>query len=161
MIAIVDVHYRGDRARGACVVADRWTAAEPRDTRVVEVVVTEPYVPGSLFLREMPPILEVLRGISTDVIVVDAYVWLAPEKPGLGARVHDALSVPVVGVAKTPFRGAGGIEVLRGTSTRPLYVTAIGMDENEAAQHVRSMHGEHRIPTLLRMADALTRSVAR
>jgi deoxyribonuclease V len=164
VIAIVDVHYTGDRARGALVVADDWTDAAPRETRVADVPVTAPYMPGALFLRELPPILEVLRGTMPDAVVVDAYVSLGPDRPGLGARLFEALNatgaiIPIVGVAKTPFRGATATEILRGASTRPLYVTAIGMDESDAAERVRTMHGAHRIPTLIRRADELARSL--
>ena len=67
--------------------------------------------------------------------------------------------VPVIGVAKTSFRGSGFAQaVLRGTSQRPLYVTAAGMKPEIAAAHVLSMHGEYRIPTLLKRADQLCRS---
>jgi deoxyribonuclease V len=63
----------------------------------------------------------------------------------------------VVGVAKRPFRGAPALEVLRGASARPLYVTAIGIDAAHAADGVRRMHGAHRIPTLLTRVDRLCR----
>ncbi|PKN30756.1 MAG: endonuclease V, partial [Deltaproteobacteria bacterium HGW-Deltaproteobacteria-21] len=49
-------------------------------------------------------------------------------------------------------------EVFRGRSKSPLYVTAAGMDPSEAAGHIRSMHGGHRIPTLLKQVDRLSRS---
>jgi deoxyribonuclease V len=66
--------------------------------------------------------------------------------------------VAVIGVAKTQFAGAGAaVEVLRGRSTRPLFVTAVGMSAQRAAEHVRSMHGPDRIPTLLKHVDSLAR----
>ena len=79
--------------------------------------------------------------------------------PGLGAYLFDELggSIPVVGVAKQPFRGLVAIEVLRGTSSKPLYVTAAGMGEDKAAGLVRSMAGPFRVPTMLRAADVLSR----
>jgi deoxyribonuclease V len=49
------------------------------------------------------------------------------------------------------------VPLLRGTSKRPLYVTAAGMEVSAAAQRVRGMAGRYRIPDLARMADRLAR----
>lgn len=66
--------------------------------------------------------------------------------------------MPVVGVAKTAFKGSSfAVPVLRGSATRPLYVTAAGMDPEMAAGRVRAMHGPHRVPTLLKEVDRLSR----
>jgi deoxyribonuclease V len=163
VIAITDVHYSDATARAACALAARWTDEHAVDEHVVEVAVTEAYQPGAFYLRELPPLVRVLEPFvnarRVDVVVVDAYVWLGEGRPGLGARLFEALggTIAVVGVAKTAFRDAPGTAVLRGASTRALYVTAAGMAEQEAADAVRSMHGEHRIPTLIRRADALGR----
>jgi deoxyribonuclease V len=155
VIAIVDVHYSGDKATAACLTASNWTDAKPLRERVVRVDGVAPYVPGKLYLRELPPILAVLDH-DADVVVIDAYVWLAHGRKGLGARLADAIDAAVVGVAKTPFRGARAIEVLRGESKKPLYVTSTGLRTAPAC--IRSMHGDFRIPTLLRRADELSRS---
>jgi deoxyribonuclease V len=94
-------------------------------------------------------------------VLVDAYVWLPPDaKPGLGARLHDALGhgTAIVGIAKNPLAGdALAIPVLRGASKRPLFVTAAGLDPADAADGVRRMHGVYRVPTLLRRVDRLGR----
>ena len=66
--------------------------------------------------------------------------------------------IVVVGVAKTGFEGAGPVaEVLRGTSVKPLYVSAVGIPLDDAVSGVRAMHGAHRIPTLVKRADSLAR----
>jgi deoxyribonuclease V len=66
------------------------------------------YGPGQFFRREQPPIRAVLAGVTgIELLVIDGYVDLAPDhRPGLGARVHAELGVPVVGVAKTFFTTA-------------------------------------------------------
>jgi deoxyribonuclease V len=46
---------------------------------------------------------------------------------------------------------------LRGDSSRPLYVTALGVDVETAAEDVRRMHGRFRLPTMLKRADRLCR----
>lgn len=170
MIGCVDVDYRDTGVTAACVGAEGWSAELAR----IEVVVRSPgrpaaYQPGAFYERELPYLLEVLERMPPlELVVVDAYVWLGPDQPGLGKRLHDARGGIVVGVAKTRFAGAEAsdgaarvIEVRRGDSDRPLYVTAVGIDPDAAAAHVAAMHGEFRIPTLLRRADALARGHAR
>lgn len=93
-------------------------------------------------------------------VIIDGYVWLGAGRSGLGAHLYDALGqrIAVVGVAKRRFHGAGdAVPVLRGTSQVPLFVTAVGIDLAEAAEGVRRMHGAHRIPTLLKRVDRLSR----
>jgi deoxyribonuclease V len=162
--ACVDVDYRGDDAVAACVLFRDWQDDRPAGQVVRPLQGIEPYVPGEFYRRELPCLLAVLAevGEPLDLVVIDGYVWLADEgRPGLGARLHEALGrrVPVVGVAKTRFAGARlAVPVVRGAGVkRPLFVTAAGMDVNEAARCVAGMHGAYRLPTLLRLADALCR----
>jgi deoxyribonuclease V len=78
----------------------------------------------------------------------------------LGAHLYAALGkkVPVIGVAKTRFTAASAARaVRRGSSNRPLYVTAAGIDIETAVQHVQSMHGPYRLPTILKRVDQLCR----
>ena len=165
MIACVDVDYRGSGAVAACVLFHVWDDAAGVSETVVPIARVEPYEPGQFYRRELPCLLTVLEaaGGAPGVVVVDGYVWLADERdPGLGAHLHQALGghAAVVGVAKTRFAGAGAArEVLRGTSRLPLFVTAAGMDVDEAARHVAAMHGPHRIPTLLKRVDQLCRGL--
>jgi deoxyribonuclease V len=120
-----------------------------------------PYRPGEFYQRELPPLTAVLQGIEgLALLVVDGYVDLDPNgHPGLGAHAHEAFAVPVIGVAKTVFRTAThAVPVLRGTSTRPVLVTAVGLPRGDAAELVRSMAGRFRIPDALRRADRLART---
>jgi deoxyribonuclease V len=161
--AIVDVHYEGDRATAACVVAARWTDEVPVEERVTTVHDVQRYRPGAFFERELPCILAVLSLLRTEprTVVIDGYVDLDERgTPGLGGHLHAHYggTLAVVGVAKTPYRGSSfAVHVLRGTSHHPLYVTARGLLPAEAADLVRSMHGAHRIPTLLKRVDGLAR----
>ncbi|MBZ5588146.1 MAG: endonuclease V [Acidobacteriia bacterium] len=161
MIACLDVGYRDAGATAACVLFHEWSDAEPLLELVRRVPDAAPYEPGSFFRRELPCLLAVLRGLTRlpDTVVIDGYVWLGESRPGLGAHLHGALGgrSAVIGVAKTPFRGAPAQEVTRGHSRSPLYVTAIGMTASEAAARIRCMHGPFRIPTLLKRADLLSR----
>jgi deoxyribonuclease V len=161
MIACVDVDYRGDEAWAACVLLRDWADADSAGVYVEHLTGVAPYQPGQFYRRELPCLLAVLARVTDGIeaVVVDGYVWLGDGTPGLGAHLYEALGrgVPVVGVAKTRFAGAAAEAVVRGTSRRPLYVTAAGMDLAEAAVWVRSMHGPFRIPTLLKKVDQLCR----
>lgn len=165
MIAIVDVDYREDHAVAACVLAREWTDSETCGEWTVKIVDVEPYSPGEFFRRELPCLLAVLRKVAEPAfIVIDGYVWLGPKQFGLGAHLHDELNqIPaVIGVAKTRFHSADVVAVplQRGTSKTPLWITSAGIDAHAAAEAVRSMHGEHRIPTLIKRADRLSRESA-
>ncbi len=169
MIVCLDVDYRDTETVTAAVGIDAWAASAAAFERVRRVrEAPRPYEPGSFYLREMPHLLAMLDELAKDRIaiahvVVDGYVWLGTGRPGLGARLHASLAAasrpaPVVGVAKTAFRDNDrAIAVHRGASARPLYVTAIGCDEGEAARSVAAMHGAHRMPTLLARVDRLAR----
>jgi deoxyribonuclease V len=159
VIAIVDVFYEGDRARAAAVVARGWTDEVAIRERVVDVATPSDYVSGELYRRELPPILAVLAGIDVDIVCVDGHAWLGADRPGLGAHLHRALGVAVVGIAKSEFVGAPAIAVTRGASANPLWVSAAGIDAADAARAVASMHGPHRLPTLLVRVDQLSRAL--
>jgi len=160
VIVCVDVDYRETAVVTACVGFDAWTDAASAHELVVRS--SEPaaaYAPGRFYERELPYLRACLDRFARpiDLVVIDGYVWLAPGQRGLGARLHAAIERPVVGVAKTAYLSADSIEVVRGASTRPLYITAEGIDPRLAAEHVRTMHGPFRIPTHLKRADGLAR----
>lgn len=163
MIVAVDVQYLGDAGFAAAVAFPRWTDAEPESEHGALVRPVAEYEPGQFFKRELPCILAVLAlpAAPPEVVVVDGYVWLdAADRKGLGALLFDALGgeTPVVGVAKHAFRGSPhAAAVTRGSSSRPLFVTAVGMQLADAAAAITSMHGAYRTPTLLKWADRLCR----
>ncbi|MBI5546081.1 MAG: endonuclease V [Deltaproteobacteria bacterium] len=167
IVACLDVHYRGRGGRAACLLLAGWEARQSLEEQVALIPEVEPYVCGQLFRRELPCLLAVLAKVSTppSAIVVDGYVWLGGHLglPGLGAHLYCALGqqFPVVGVAKTRFgtprEGGAAVELLRGTSRRPLFVTAAGADPGQAASWIRSMHGPSRLPWALSRVDRLSR----
>ncbi len=160
--AAVDVHYLSTgAARAAAVLAADATFARVLAERTAVVPQIAPYRPGEFYLRELPPlraVLEDLRGLG--LLVVDGYADLDPGgQPGLGARAHAEFGVPVIGVAKSRFRTAThAVPVVRGSSGRPLFVTAAGMPAADAADLVWRMAGRYRLPDALRRADTLART---
>lgn len=164
MLLAVDVDYRpGGGAVAAGALFGTWGDAQAAHMVIRHVPEVAPYRPGRFFERELPCILAVLAGLDLpETIVIDGYVQLGGEgRDGLGAHLHRALDgkVPVIGIAKTRFRDTPPeTELLRGGSDRPLYVTSAGIDPTEARRLVGSMHGPHRIPTILTAVDRACRS---
>jgi len=158
----LDVHYPpAGGARGALVRSSEASFAVVCAERVTVLAEVAPYEPGRFFARELPVLRALLAGErDLDLVVVDGYVHLDPDgRPGLGAHVHAEFGVPVIGVAKTPFRAATqALPVRRGEATRPLYVTAAGLDAADAAVLVGRMAGPYRLPDALRRVDRLSRS---
>lgn len=164
MIACVDVAYNADSATAACVCIEDWRDHKPTTEVVVHIKGIEVYQPGNFYLRELPCITAVLERLTTQLsyIVIDGYVWLdCNNLPGLGARLYEKLdgNVPVIGVAKSAFRGSEhAVSLRRGTSKRPLFITAVGIDTTQAVINIGAMHGSSRIPTVLTRVDQLSRS---
>jgi deoxyribonuclease V len=161
-VGAVDVHYDdGGGATAALIVCSDFAFATVVAEYVASISRVSPYEPGALFKRELPCITAVLTLTeAVDLLVVDGYATLDPKgQPGLGAHAAEALGIPVIGVAKTPFRGAThAVEVVRGDAARPLYVTAAGgLQPAEAAHIVTGMAGPHRIPSALSRVDRLAR----
>jgi deoxyribonuclease V len=164
-IACLDAAYSETSASAACVVFSAWDSARPERTLTWRQGAAEAYEPGAFYKRELPLLLAVLGQAEPPpaTLLVDGYVWLdGNRRPGLGAILYEALGgrIPVVGVAKTSFGDAASwcVPVARGDSRRPLFVSAVGMSADEAAMRVRSMHGPHRIPTLLQLVDREARA---
>lgn len=159
MIYCLDVLYRDDSAQVACIGFKTWTDEEPSYQKLVHVPgPLEPYVPGQFYKRELPCLLLGLEGlIDIDTAIVDSHVWLGLDQPGLDYKLHESLSVPVVGIAKTKYLDSPCSEVFRGQATKPLYVDSVNVVD--APELVRQMWGPYRIPYLIKLADSLSRTV--
>lgn len=160
----LDVQYNGDEnAVVACLGFENWDDDKPSYVKQHKVEKILPYVSGQFYQRELPCLLEALKGLENiECIVVDGYVWLDEEsRKGLGLYLYHALEhqVPIIGVAKTRFGNTPEIcELLRGESTKPLYITSKDIELEEAKEAIASMHGKYRFPTLLKEVDSLARS---
>lgn len=165
MFLALDVHYGDDHVRGAAVAFARLGDATPTLV-IVDDVPGAPaaYESGRFALRELPYLVRLVtrardRLEAVAAIFVDGHVWIEVGRPGLGHFLYEALGgeIPVIGVAKTRYRGAPAGEVRRGTSGNPLFVTSVGMARTEAERLLAGMHGPHRVPTLLRFVDRASR----
>jgi deoxyribonuclease V len=157
--AALDVHYESDRAMAACAVFSDWSDDTTTEVVRATVHVGSPYRPGRFYQRELPGLLAVLKKANRvlGTLIIDGYVHLRPEVgKGLGTHLHEALTYPatIIGVAKSPLKVADRfVPVFRGRSKKPLYVSAIGCSLEHAARSISGMHGRHRIPTILKIAD--------
>ncbi|MBS4729110.1 hypothetical protein MSM1_12440 [Mycobacterium sp. SM1] len=163
MLIAVDVQYAGLVVTAAVGFLEWSDPASALECVFRAGVTPEPYQPGAFYRRELPFLLEVIglaqRHHPIEAVVIDGHVWLREGQPGLGARLYEALGArkAVIGVAKAAFAGGDAVPVLRGKSSRPLFVTAAGMTAHTAAELIGVMHGPHRLPTLLKRADQLAR----
>lgn len=164
VIVAIDVGYQGHAANVAAITFETWTAATPTSTHKIQLQTIAAYEPGAFYKRELPCLLAILNHLPMDfdLVVVDGYVWLGDQgKKGLGAYLYEALEgkTPVVGVAKSWFKDNGKqvMELQRGTSNRPLYVSAVGIDLPVATECVKKMYGHYRFPDLLRKVDQLSK----
>jgi deoxyribonuclease V len=161
-----DVAYNDNRiAQAVGIGFENWDDTRPLVIYREFVIGLESYTPGEFYKRELPCIEKILNKLdlsAIDLIIVDGYVFLDDfEKPGLGAHLYERLNrkIPVVGIAKTSFiKTMGNVrEVLRGESSKPLYVSAIGTDVDKVANCVKNMYGTYRIPSLLKQLDQLSK----
>ncbi|MCA9975123.1 MAG: endonuclease V [Anaerolineales bacterium] len=163
MILAVDVHYEETEAMAAGVLFSAWDACEPDAMLLTHLSGVADYEPGYFYRRELPCVLALLAQVDPlpHTIVIDGYVYLGSEQqPGLGKHLYDALNgrIPIIGVAKTYYKGTpAATELCRGRSQRPLYVTAVGVEQTAAKQAIQQMCGSARLPDLLKRVDQLCR----
>ncbi|MCV2484923.1 endonuclease V [Flavobacterium sp. SH_e] len=165
MILAFDTYYFDDKAKTICLEFAEWN--EDKNFKIHSEIIgnIEEYIPGEFYKRELPCILSLLKQIdlsTIEAIVVDGFVYLDDEeKYGLGGYLYEKLNkkIPIIGVAKTNFASIEKNKkaLFRGDSKKPLYITSIGIDLEEAYKKVESMHGEFRMPTLLKELDRLTK----
>ena len=159
MLLAVDVDYRDSRAHIAGISFTNWEDAKPKQIYHCVVEDVKDYEPGKFYQRELPCIIRLLHEHTPnpDVIIIDGFVYLgAPSRLGLGMHLYNELKggVPVIGVAKKLFRGTSrSTEIFRGGSSKPLFITSVGLDLEQAKQNIIAMYGKHRLPDLLKIVD--------
>ena len=167
MILAFDTYYFDGKAKTVCLEFTEWNQSENFKVHTEIIDNVEEYIPGEFYKRELPCILSLVNQFdlkNIEAIIVDGFVYLNDEKKyGLGGHLYEKLNkeVPVIGVAKTNFASIENDKkaLVRGESKKPLYVTSIGIELEDAFQKVESMAGEFRMPTLLKEMDRLTKEV--
>ena len=165
MIMAIDVHYRENYAKVASVLFN-WEDSVPKEVVCDYCTSIEEYVPGEFYKRELPCLLKLIKKIDlsrVDLIIVDGHVYLDNiKKLGLGGMLWESLEkqIPVIGVAKTSFfnNNMTTIEVFRGESKKPLYVSTINYELEKAVENIKNMKGSYRIPDILKLVDDISKS---
>jgi deoxyribonuclease V len=160
----IDVYYPEGKAKAVGALF-YWQDEVAKEIISIELDNIEAYIPGEFYKRELPCILKVIEKVDfkrISTIIVDGNVYIDNEGTfGLGGKLWEALDgkIPVIGVAKTFFKNTEEkvIPVERGQSKNPLFVSAIGMDTEEAGALIKGMKGEHRMPDILKYVDTLTK----
>lgn len=165
MIAAIDIHYKETYAKAVCVIFD-WTDDVPQQVYTAKIEDVAPYIPGEFYKRELPCILKVLEQVSheeLETIIVDGHVYVDNNgKYGLGGYLWEALDkkTPIIGIAKKSFINTEKVSfpLVRGLSKNPLYISSIGISIEKTVKKVQSLHGKHRIPTILKLVDTISKS---
>lgn len=165
MIYAFDTYYYEDYANTICIAFQDWNSEQESQIYREKTKITSEYESGAFYKRELPCILSLLKKIDLredDLIIVDGYVTLDDnEKIGLGGYLYEALEqkIPVVGIAKNEFNTPDSQRrsICRGESKTPIFLTAKGIDVDIIQSEVANMHGNFRIPALLKKLDQLTR----
>lgn len=165
MILAFDTYYTDNQAKTVCLAFADWADDKPGEILTEMLDSPAAYEPGAFYKRELPCIVSLLKQIDLNrvsVIVIDGFVVLDDfGKPGLGGRLYEYLDqkIPVIGVAKTNFAQnvVNKRTVVRGQGSKPLFITALGIDLDTAAGYIKKMHGDFRLPTLLKELDRLTK----
>lgn len=166
MIYAFDTYYYPDCAYTVCLAFESWTDEKEARIYTEKTAVVSAYESGAFYKRELPCILSLLEKIDLkpeDIIVVDGYVTLDDTgKIGLGGYLYEALKrkVPIVGIAKNEFAAPDSKRkaICRGESRTPLFLTTAGTEPESMIENIKNMHGNFRIPALLKRLDQLTRS---
>ncbi len=150
MCAAVDVHYlRTGGARAAGVLAADADFVHMLAERTGAASRCRPTGSDSstgASCRRYARSLDDLSGLGP--LVVGGYAGqVPPGRPGLGAQAQAEFGIAVIGVAKSRFRTAAhAVPVLRGSSARPLFVTAARMPAAHAPYLARRMAGRTGCP---------------
>ncbi len=142
---------------------DDWDAAEAARNFTSRVAPVDPPVRSPPGAVELAGVLHLLRehALQPELIVIDGPVHLdAAEKPAWGRQLFDVLGgrTAVIGISTPTTSGLSAqFEVWRDAEARPLIVTCVGIDLGAAKVRLRTMHGQRRVPTLMKLAIRLAR----
>lgn len=103
-VGFFDCAFAKDKIICACVIYN-WKKREIEKEIVKKDKVYFPYVPTFLFIREGPIILEILKELSLDLIVVDGQGLAHPRKAGIATIVGILADKPSIGIAKSYLYG--------------------------------------------------------
>lgn len=113
----------GAVTRAAAVLLDAGNL-QPIAMNIARLPTAMPYIPGLLSFRELPALLEALKGlpVSPDLVLVDGHGIAHPRRLGIAAHFGVVTGLPSIGVAKKKLIGDfAALHDMRGAFT-PLRV---------------------------------------
>lgn len=187
-VAAVDVSYRPDGVGVGAYVLMENGSDEPLWTATAAVPVGFPYIPGYLAYRELPVHAELIRqAVEADrvapLLLVDGNGILHPRRTGIATQLGVLAGHPAAGVSKhllcgtvvmdSSFGERSGRVVHRGETVaaalppsprgkHPIFVSpGHRCTLDDAVAVVLSWRKGLKLPEPIRLADALSRSVAK
>lgn len=135
IVAGVDQAFVDDQVISAIVVLDKDMKIIEKKYAIVEELV--PYVPGYLFYREGPAMVDVFHKLENkpDLLMVDGSGIIHPRRIGMATHLGLTLDIPTIGVTKKLMCGdikegkvyvdkeIRGIELKTRDHARPIYVS--------------------------------------
>jgi len=163
-VLAIDVYYREHNAKAVGVLFE-WNNAKYTGIVIEYISEVGEYIPGEFYKRELPCIQRIFEKVdmhTLEAIIIDGHMFVDNMGNfGLGGYAWQLLQnkIPVIGVAKSSYYGNKEtvVEVLRGESKNPLYVSAIGIDVHVAAGLIATMCGNYRMPDILKELDKITK----
>lgn len=164
LLLAIDVYYYKQSAKVVGALFS-WEDEKPKKILTTVYEGVEEYQSGNFYKRELPCILKLLASLdlnTLEAIIIDGHCYISNQKEfGLGGYLWKELKekVPVIGVAKNRFHNTEDVSfpVYRGESKKPLYVSSIGYDVEQAKTNILMMTGKYRIPDILKIVDQQTR----
>jgi deoxyribonuclease V len=175
----LDISYHEDTAI-ACGVVLNIENMQILEEKVVYTEVSFPYIPTLLSFRETPPLLEVAKGLESnvDLFMLDSNGRLHPFLLGAASHFGILIDKPTIGVAKTLLCGeilpkkeesnyslimlngrVVGAAVNTRIGTRPVFVSVGHKIALETAIRIVLETSKFRIPEPIRRAHLLSKLV--
>lgn len=175
----IDLAYKGDRFVAAAIAIDAETG-DPIESFLTEGETVFPYMPGYLAYRETLPALKVAEGLRTrpDIVFYDGNGKFHPRRCGAACYLGVVLGIPVIGVSKSPPKGAdyGALGKERGsrieiddsglgqgaalrtqTGVKPIFVSVGNLISLSDALRITLEQSKFRVPDPIRRADRASR----
>ncbi len=175
-IAGCDISFSEDDYAFASCVLFRYPELEQIESNTIKVEIDFPYIPTFLAFRELKPMLRAIKGIDSDVYMVDSQGLAHPRRAGLASHLGVIIDKPTIGVAKSRLCGEaeepdsekGSYSLLRDdgevigavvrtrTNVKPVYVS-IGHRVNldRAIEITLESSPKYKIPEPIRAAHKL------
>ncbi len=105
IVGAFDIAYKEDTAFAAGVIYDS-IAKSVIEQQTISARVEFPYIPGYLFLREVPHFLTLLNKVDNipDIMIIDGHGIAHPRSAGSATIFGIMTDIPSIGVAKKPMR---------------------------------------------------------